>query len=329
MDTLKLKYPLPCDGTIDFNEAEHSYKIDGNKCISVTQLISTKLEPPAPWDRMKQSTLQTIYKRAEFWKKSYILFQVEHREEAMKTLKHASFTDVLWPMRYEKYYSQETWRLWEFHLESGTTPLESELDKFPPPFSQPTIQFITDSWNRTSDEGKILHAEIERFANYLACDQLDQCPQPPYSAAYLNFLRFFYSHPTLEIIRTEVIMGLKSYNICGTCDALLRCSETGKIYLVDWKNTLSTTSTNPADDDDANCKKTFLPPFHRLKATKRNKYMLQENFYTFILQELGIPIDELLLVNCYHQLPFPVVISFPNITSNSEFKTFINNLNKL
>lgn len=323
MDTLKKKNPFACDNLVAFEPVEHTYTIDGTRCVSVTELIGTKLEEEPPWDIMKERIVQTIHKRTEFWRKSFALFSVETRAGAMKSIKHRSFTDVLWPARYDKYYSQETWRKWEYHIETGTEPHETEIPNLPPPFGNPCIEFITDSWDKTSEDGKILHGQIEMFLNFVEAGDLETVSQIPRTPEFLNFLKFYYSNPNLEYVRTEMVLGNRDIGLCGTADALLRNRDTGEYILVDWKNTLSITSANPDQDDDAKKRKMLAYPFQDLKATKRNKYMIQLNLYAYLFAAIGLRIPYLLLVQCYHGLPQPVVTLLPNITETPEFKKFI------
>lgn len=311
-----------CGVGIEFNAEKHEYKIDGQLCTSVTRFIDDTLKPNVAWNMIKHSLVKTINKRCTVWKEMYPKYKPHEREKAMRSIKSTEYTKTLWPLEYDKYYSQETWRKWETFLSTEMTPGEDDGTVYPPPFGKVTYELIETSWSDTSVTGSVMHAQIEAFLKHVMEPEKHEKPEFEETAEYRNFLKFFEANPQYKFIKSEVRVGNKELGICGTIDAVA-LDQDGNIVLIDWKCTNSITNQNPNSDKDLRSAKPFNKPFQNMKATKRNVYKLQLNTYAYIVELYGVTVSKLIVVQCHHQLSEPVVIELENMRNDPVFKSWI------
>jgi len=311
-----------CGVGIEFNADKHEYKIDGQLCTSVTRYIDDTLKPDVAWNAIKHNLVQTIKKRCTIWKDMYPKYRPHEREMAMRSIKSTEYTKSLWPLEYDKYYSQETWRKWEHFMSTEMTPGENDGTVYPPPFGNVTFELIETSWSDTSITGSVMHAQIESYLKHVMDPEKNEKPEFQETVEYQNFLKFYQSNPQYQFIKSEVRVGNKELGICGTIDAVA-LDENGDLVLIDWKCTNSIISTNPQTDKDFPRARMFNKPFQKMKATKRNIYKLQLNTYAYILELYNVKVSKLIVVQCYHQLSEPVVIQLENIRDDPVFQNWI------
>jgi hypothetical protein len=77
--------------------------------------------------------------------------------------------------------------------------------------------------------------------------------------------------------KAEIILWLKEYGLCGTCDLLLT-NDKGELLIADWK-TCKDIPTNAYG-------KKFSAPLQELDCSKHNKYALQLSVYQYFLEQV-------------------------------------------
>jgi hypothetical protein len=113
-----------------------------------------------------------------------------------------------------------------------------------------------------------------------------------------QFRTFLRDHPTLKPYRTELSLFYSrpegSVSVCGQLDALLKCSESGAVVMVDFKR------TNHSLAADAPCfGKEGLGVLEGIPANDFHKYSLQLSIYTVLCEHHGIQVDSRYLLKLH------------------------------
>lgn len=317
LQALAKKYPFRFDNQIVFNEERHEYLLFGVKCQSVTTLLQS-IKKSCNIEVMKRQTAKSIVTRANTWKSMFQEIPIDDRMNQMRKLKYNK-KDVLWPRKYDQYFSQDKWRIWEQYVDTEEIPENAET--LPPPYCKNPYQIVSDAWLMANKRGTRMHSDIEHFLE----DPTKPVDNP--TPEFKNFLRYYYSNPDLIICRSELRVGNVPLKLCGTIDVvfLVDPDDPNTVDAGDWKCTNSIISQNPEEDLDYDKGKKMGAPFQMYHDTKRNAYMLQLNLYAYMLEQHGYTVRNLPLIQCHHELDQPIIINMPNIRNTPQFKEFINN----
>ncbi len=149
------------------------------------------------------------------------------------------------------------------------------------------LNWSTDG-NLASTAGTKTHEQIEFTLNSIAVDQL--------SKEFQQYLRWRATHPGWEPYRTEWSVFSEPELICGQIDSLWK-DEDGKFVMVDWKRVAAMKKQGFRDQMG-------FPPFENLPASNFNHYIVQQNVYTWMLeQNYGIRVDRCYLVQVHPDIP--------------------------
>lgn len=156
-----------------------------------------------------------------------------------------------------------------------------------------TVDEIKAQWEANRQEassaGTQMHADIERYYN--------QQPVENESTEFQYFLAFEEMRqrrfPTLEPYRTEWIVFHEDWRIAGSIDMLYRDTETGELWIYDWKRSKEIKKTNPWQS-------AITPELAHLPDTNYWHYALQLNTYRSIIEsKYGMHVAGMCLV-CLH-----------------------------
>lgn len=155
--------------------------------------------------------------------------------------------------------------------------------------SDPTYKYykkthkeISESWDKTRDEGTNVHRIIE---NYFLNKEEDDI-KDKYQKEYEQFKLFLQDHPDFEIYRTEWKIYDEEFKIAGTIDAIFKDND--KFIIIDWKRIKDITPTNKYQKSLT---------INYLDDCNFNHYSLQLNFYKYILEKnYNIKINDIYLI---------------------------------
>lgn len=307
---LKQKHPHPKDGLVRFDEASHTYKIRiGNDewieshILSVTKFLD-KFVPEFP-SHIAFVTMKSVNKRFAYWYKN--------RDKLADPESYApEFFGPIWP---EKYYRYVPRHVFVQILRNEPIPDEERL-KLPEPLGRYTAQSVRDSWVRP---GKELHDQIDRFLNRM--------PSPtPDTKVWRQFMCFIAEAERRGYtpIRTEMSVALPSARLAGRFDLVMRRSKDKKMEMFDYKTTDKIKQKPELDLDYAKAGQ-MNPPFEMLRATSRNKYMLQQNLYSlFLAREYGILLEGMWLVIFHETNPGFMLIRVQDISKDPILRDAMN-----
>lgn len=181
------------------------------------------------------------------------------------------------------------------NLPSVSKLVESHAEKFDEAYWLPKK---TAKLRRTTEPNITEHELKHRWQtkNQLACDLghtthdfLEnytgiESPVLPQQIAGIKFFKDVLKD--WEIVARELRMFSRRYRYAGTMDLLLRHRKTGKYVVADYKT-----------NEDLFKEFNFLkPPFEYLACSPYNKYQLQLSYYQILLEDIGVPISERVLV---------------------------------
>lgn len=168
-------------------------------------------------------------------------------------------------------------------------------------------------WEDAAEFGTYIHATAENFftrkEHWKAGDE-----RPPD-----GLLKFLQDNPTYVVWGCELLIFDDEFKITGSVDLILLDTATGKFYLVDLKATKGSLTKEPEKKDwskrppDAPKEKEMgtHPLTASTPASKKNKYGIQVNAYTYIVEKVfGIVISGIILLH----LPSPRCAKYNKIS---------------
>lgn len=175
--------------------------------------------------------------------------------------------------------------------------------------SKPSSKYhsLVRSLDDASAEAAVLAqwADANRLGTetHLVCERLLNGEDPGEEAILVSkeiiqFKQFLKDNPTLRPYRTELSLFYTrpdgSVSVCGQLDALLKCSESGAVVMIDFKR------TNHSLDPKASCfGKEGLGLLKGVPANDFHKYSLQLSIYTVLCEQHGIQVDSRYLLKLH------------------------------
>lgn len=157
---------------------------------------------------------------------------------------------------------------------------------------------IRRMWAETTRMGTLLHYVAECHLNEEPPAEEDVAQVP---REYAQLKQFLADHPTLEPWRTELSLFWHRPDgrvvAVGQLDALLRCRETGKLLLVDFKRV-----ERALDPDERDYGRGGKGVMNGCRGNAWIRYSLQLNFYAVMCEQHGIAVDALYLLQMHPAL---------------------------
>ena len=156
---------------------------------------------------------------------------------------------------------------------------------------------VLAQWDDANRLGTETHLVCERVLN-----GEDAGPEASNVAKELSqFKSFLADHPTLEPYRTELSLFYTrpdgSVSVCGQLDALLKCSETGAVVMIDFKRT-----NHSLTPDTHSFGREGLGVLEGIPANDFHKYSLQLSLYSVLCEHHGIHVDSCFLLKLHSDL---------------------------
>lgn len=161
-----------------------------------------------------------------------------------------------------------------------------------------TEKEIMESWKHANVLGTDMHGKFERFLNSepLVITDTDV------NVKELGQFLLWWSEQRkkgFEAYRTEWVIYDEDADLAGSIDFVMRNRKTGELVLIDFKRCLTYESSG---FDSAYGGKKLGHPLDTVEATKLNKWKLQVNVYTCILERLyGIRISAMAMIVCHEE----------------------------
>ena len=153
-----------------------------------------------------------------------------------------------------------------------------------------------DNGKKASNDGTIMHANIEHFYNGLEVKDN--------SSEFKQFLSFYKDHPDLKMYRTEWMIFSEVLRITGSVDAVFK-NKDGTLSIGDWKRSKQISFNSFGN-------KTGKFPFQHLEDCNFYHYSLQLNLYKIILEKFyNQKVKELFLVILHPDNPDEKYIKIP------------------
>jgi len=153
---------------------------------------------------------------------------------------------------------------------------------------------VLSQWADANRLGTLTHLVCERVLN--GEDPGEESSEVTKELS--QFKKFLEDHPTLHPYRTELSLFYSrpdgSVSVCGQLDALLKCSETGAIVMIDFKRTNHDLSPNTHSFG-----KEGLGVLAGVPANDFHKYSLQLSIYTVLCEHHGIQVDSRYLLKMH------------------------------
>jgi hypothetical protein len=172
-----------------------------------------------------------------------------------------------------------------------------------------TVDELRQKWKTTRDDaardGTKAHDFFESYTGI-------ETPRTPKERAGVKFLLDILVD--YEIVFRELRGYSRKYQFAGTMDLLLRHKLTGRYVIVDYK-------TNHVDKM-FKAYQFLKEPFETLEAHAFNKYQIQLSYYDLMLDEIGVPISERILVHLKEDETYKM---FPLYDFKEELCQFLDN----
>ena len=141
---------------------------------------------------------------------------------------------------------------------------------------------------------------------HLVCERVLNGDPPGDEASTVSkelsqFKSFLEDHPTLQPYRTELSLFYTrpdgSVSVCGQLDALLKCSETGQVVMIDFKRT-----THNLAPDTHSFGKEGLGCLEGIPANDFHKYSLQLSIYSVLCEHHGLHVDSRFILKLHNDI---------------------------
>jgi ATP-dependent DNA helicase PIF1 len=153
-----------------------------------------------------------------------------------------------------------------------------------------------ENGKKASNQGTIMHANIEHFYNGLEHENT--------SSEFKQFLDFYNDHRHLKIYRTEWMIFSELLKITGSVDAVFK-NEDGSLSIGDWKRSKKINFNSFGN-------KVGKFPFNHLEDCNFYHYSLQLNLYKIILEKFyNQKVKELFLIILHPNNPDEKYIKIP------------------
>ena len=165
--------------------------------------------------------------------------------------------------------------------------IASKLVNTHPRYSHMSVDDLLSVWKQTQIHGNNVHNEIEE--HILHNKKLTE-PKAKEAMLWLNTYIETISNDTSFKIGSENILYSKELKIAGSIDIILKCKNTNKITLIDWKTSKSIPTRS------FNGKMGTHPITSTLEDCKYIKYSIQLNMYAYILEKYyGYTVETLII----------------------------------
>lgn len=128
-------------------------------------------------------------------------------------------------------------------------------------------------WAKSGPHGTMIHRFLELFSEGVDCDYREAYQHPQFNKGIKLLAQL--KREGWRTFKAEIILWLKEYNLCGTCD-LLMINDKDELLIADWK-TCKDIPTNAYG-------KKFKHPIDKLDCSKHNKYALQMSVYQYMME---------------------------------------------
>jgi len=178
--------------------------------------------------------------------------------------------------------------------------------------SKPSSRYhkLVSHLNDASAEAAILKqwddANVLGTQTHLVCERVLNGDPPGDEALTVSkelsqFKSFLEDNPTLQPYRTELSLFYTrpdgSVSVCGQLDALLKCSETGQVVMIDFKRT-----THDLAPDKHSFGKEGLGCLEGVPANDFHKYSLQLSIYSVLCEHHGLHVDSLFILKLHNDI---------------------------
>jgi hypothetical protein len=305
---------------VTFEEKEHVYFIEKEGSLwqgcNASWIITMFSEPFK--EEIYFGLSYSFTNRLLYWKRIYQHFKLDARQHHMRTHMpppKSGFTGPIWPAKYDKYVSQEDFRVFE-KIWDGELVLLKQIHPLHVTYvnCSPTKNCIKNMMTGFSESGTLMHKEIEDFLNTRVL------PVAP-TRGFKLFYGFYEKNPTLfQNVRCEVRLCDPATGVCGSIDMLSR-DEQGNIHVWDWKK--SNRFLANGDGVEVKDVKPFTKHFEHVLATGKNKYTLAQNIYGYLVSLEGYNVASLNLGVVNEELDLFIPIPLPIIFNTQEFANMV------
>jgi hypothetical protein len=169
-------------------------------------------------------------------------------------------------------------------------------------------------WNDANRLGTLTHLVCEQRCNGVEPLESDLAEVGAEDAQFRAFLQ---DYPTLVPWRTELSVFYSrpdgSVSIVGQLDALFKCSETGKLLLVDFKRVPKSLAP-----DEHDWGRSGVGVMEGCLGNKYNQFSLQCHLYAAMAEQHGVNVDQCMILQMHEELPAYKLIRCCDLASEAK-----------